>query len=665
MFRDLVKKAKVDPKECDPKYIGWQVSTWKNRLLLPDDVARAQLVTNDQEDLVLRFYRQYQDLCAEENLVDFDDLLLRPVKFFDQHADHLERYQEKFPFILIDEYQDTNAAQYKLIRLLGGHQNVCATGDPDQAIYGWRGADLNNILDFERDFPGCTTVLLEQNYRSTQTILKAAQSVVENNTQRKDKNIFSENDVGDPIILITVDDEQDEAMGISAAIDTMHREGQALHEIAIFYRANYQSRVLEDWLIRRQIPYRIVGGTRFYDREEVKDLLSYAKLLINPRDLQALYRVINKPRRGIGDKSWQRLRDMAYRQGVSVHEVLMTDLWLDQLAVGRGGSALRSFALLLRQLYALDQSQPAVCLRQILELTGLVDFHLQSDPEKGMDRAGNLHEVITAAEQWIGMDGAVGLEGFLDHISLLTSTDERGNSDEVLLMTLHASKGLEFPVVFITGCEQGILPLVRAGGTPDYEEERRLMYVGITRAMRQLYLSRAVTRSQFGKTQRNPPSMFLAEVPDQCIEHRERLRRAMHWDMSGIDEGPAYPEQSRAYLIGGGEPDPDLDRVDLDKLRGAGFLKTGSAMLDALRSKGSGQGTEHLQAAAKDRDDSFIPLSGDPFKPEDRLSHVVYGPGTVITLKGPPASRNIVILFDEHGQKELALSIAGGRLSRI
>ena len=259
-----------------------------------------------------------------------------------------QKYEDRFPYILIDEYQDTNPAQYELIKLLGRHQNVCATGDPDQAIYGWRGADLKNILQFEQDFPGCQTVLLEQNYRSTKTVLKAAQSVVEHNQNRKDKTIFTDNEGGEPIILLTVDDQDDEAMAVAAAIDGLRDQGQALNEVAVFYRTNAQKPDLGRMADPAWVPYRIIGGTRFYDRLEVKDLLAYRRLLINPRDLGSLQRIINVPRRGIGDKTYAQIRELAYDEGVSVHEVLMSDRLLERVAVGGHQKPLRAFATLLR-----------------------------------------------------------------------------------------------------------------------------------------------------------------------------------------------------------------------------------------------------------------------------------------------------------------------------
>lgn len=647
LMKRVCQECHIDPKETDPKSITWQISTWKNRLLEPHQVKPA----GGGDDALLKAYKRYVELCRDECVLDFDDLLLWPVKLLSEDDDLRKKYVERFPYILIDEYQDTNSAQYALIQLLGSHTNVCATGDPDQAIYGWRGADLNNILNFERDFPGCKTVLLEQNYRSTKTILRAAQSVVEHNTKRREKTIFSEKEVGSQIVLITVDDQDDESMAIAAAAERVASEGRKLSDIAVFYRTNAQSRSLEEWLIRRGVPYRIVGGTRFYDRREVKDLLAYAKLLVNPRDLQSLLRIVNVPRRGVGERTVELVRDLAYEEGVSVHEVLMTDDLLDRIAVGRSARPLRNLAGLLRRLQALDQLDAGACIERILDLTELEAWHLENDPEQGQERAMNIRELVTAAEQYQSANPAGNLEGFLDHVSLITAADAgvKNDEDQLILMTLHASKGLEFPVVFIAGCEQGVLPLVRQGAPCDYEEERRLMYVGITRAQESLYLSRAVCRSMYGRTVRNPPSMFLAEVPDECIEHRDRTRRYTDGAAGGPDAqaGPSYPRNSIAGGIVSSASDytaPSKAPVTLDTAKAAGLLTSGSALKAAL--------------ASGRRDDDAVPFTAGA-----RIVHGTLGPGTVQSMTGEGHDRRLVVDFDDGGEKELLWSFAARQVS--
>jgi len=658
LVKRVLKDMNCSPKEVNPKAVLGQVSRWKNRLLLPEEVDGADV----GDETFLEAYRRYRAYTLEECLVDFDDLLLMPVRMFEEDDEIRERYRERFPYILIDEYQDTNQAQYRLVKLLGAHGNVCATGDPDQAIYGWRGADISNILSFERDFPGCRTVLLEQNYRSTRNVLHAAQHVIENNTERKDKTIFSENEEGSKIRLITVDDQDDEAMAISAACQRMHEQGRAYRDVAIFYRTNAQSRTLEDWLLRRELPYRIVGGTRFYDRREVRDLLAYLKLLVNPRDAISFERIVNVPRRGIGDKTLELLRELAGEEGVAPLEVVLDELLLDRVAVGRAARPLRDFARLWRRLLDADLRDPGRTVRTVIEETGLEPWHLENDEEQGQDRARNLREVISAAAQYHGSNPDAGVEGFLDHVALISSVDNRlaHGEDALILMTLHASKGLEFPVVFICGCEQGLLPLVRDPTTADYEEERRLMYVGITRTQKELYLSRAVLRTQIGQTRRNPPSMFLAEIPDRFIEHLDRATGEPASFGDRYREGPGYPERSRARRL----VDDDALADSPEGLLQSGLLQTGSALKGALRVKGSGTGMGARRKPAE-ADDAPVVFDGDPFRPSQRLAHATFGEGTVRELTGPPDDRRIVIEFDQVGAKELLLRFAGPRLQAI
>ncbi|MFW5751276.1 MAG: ATP-dependent helicase [Planctomycetota bacterium] len=663
MWKRVLAELELDPKQFDPRAVAATVGRWKNELITVEKAA--EQVDDARGDELLACYRTYVRLCREECVYDFDDLLLEPVRLFEQDGELLARYRERFPHILIDEYQDTNHAQYRFFRLLAAHGNICATGDPDQAIYGWRGADINNILDFETDFPNCRVVLLEQNYRSTKCILAAAQAVVEHNVQRKDKTIFTDNAAGEPIRLITVDDQDDEAMAIAAAIDRLGSEGRRLSDIAVFYRMNAQSRTLEEWLIRRGVPYRIFGGTRFYDRGEVKDLLAYCKLLVNPRDLLCLQRIINVPRRGIGAKTFGLLRRLAGEQGVALFEVLMTESLLERVAVGRAERPLRAFVALLRRLQDLDLRDTADCIEQVLQLTGLEEFHLENDPERGQERAANLREALTAAQQFALAHPDAGLEGFLDHVSLLTSQDNRhGGEDQVALMTLHASKGLEFPVVFIAGCEQGVLPLVREGHSADYEEERRLMYVGITRAQERLFLSRAVSRQHQGRWTRNPPSMFLAEIPDGCIEHRDRVCRPEQAARRGVKDGPGYPEASLAdYLTGDGGAAAAQEL--LSQMRGR-LLTTGSALKASLGADPGSAGAAQRRRAAAGA--AAIAAAGglcvEDLQPGLRIRHRSIGVGTVLRLAGPEDDPTIHIDFDDLGEKELLLAYAAAQLVR-
>ncbi len=646
LYKRIFKDLRLDPKMVDSRKVAWRISQWKNQLT---DIAKVAPV-DDLDTWAKQCHALYAKLCLEECLVDFDDLLLKPVRLFEQDEELRRKYVDRFPFLLIDEFQDTNQVQYRLIRLLAEHKNICATGDPDQAIYGWRGADIANILNFENDFQPCKTVLLEQNYRSTKVILRAAQGVVSNNTRRTDKTIRTDNHEGKPLQLLAVDDEMDESLAVAAAVERFLKQGRKLNDMAVFYRTNAQSRVLEDGLRRRGLPYRIVGGTRFYDRREVKDLLAYLKLLVNPRDRISLERIANIPKRGIGDSTLEQLFAIAEEETVSAHEMLEREEMLDRVAVGRAAKPLKDLSRVWRMLRKLPLGSPAGCVRGVIELTNIESHYLASDePGEGPERVANVREVITAAEQYHEGHPEGGLPGFLELVALVTDADmaerERGEVDQLTLMTLHAAKGLEFPVVFITGCEDGVLPLQRMGQTADLEEERRLMYVGITRAKEELYLSRARCRMQYGQTFRNEPSIFLGEIPTDCFESRDATGR---------------------------RPLPEGEHVRGSTMRAretanAVAALAGKAALDAAMAMGITTGADLKAATRREKKayyDSPQVLDDDPYHPGDLIVHSVFGAGKVLAMRGPREGRTILIEFEGHGAKELQLSFAAGKLSR-
>ena len=663
LYKQVFAELKLDPKVIEPKRIAHRISMWKNELI---DIAKHEPV-DDLETWSINAHAVYQRLCHEHCHLDFDDLLLRPVRLFESDPELLKKWQERFPYILVDEYQDTNRVQYRLLRLLGEHRNICATGDPDQAIYGWRGADIENILNFSKDFPDCRKVLLEENYRSTKVILRAAQGVVQNNLKREDKTIRTANPEGQPLTLVAVDDEVDESYGIAAKIESLQRKGRSFADFAVFYRTNAQSRILEDGLRRRGIPYRIVGGQRFYDREEVKHVLSYLKLLVNPADRMALGRIANVPKRGVGEKTLDALYELADDQLVTPSEILDRDELLERVAVGRNSVPLRDLARVWRSLRRLPKANPAACVRGAIELTALPDHYRKAEEAAdAQDRIANMYEVVTAAEQYHETYPDGGLEGFLDLVSLNTGAEAREELGEhaarVTLMTIHSSKGLEFPVVFVSGCEDGVFPLRRMGIVEDLEEERRLMYVGITRAMQELYLSRARCRMMYGQTFRNEPSQFLSEIPSDCFESRDATGRR------------ALPEPT-------GHLNPQLAKAmaQAQKRLGASFT-TGAALKKAQNPLDQDGGPEDFPD-----DDDFIEdslgrvrrkakpagpdapevLDGDPYQPGDGVIHSVFGRGTVMGLRGGRDARSIVIQFQPPvGTKELQLAFAAGKLSK-
>ena len=668
LYKQVYAELKLDPKVIEPKRIAHQISAWKNELVV---ISKLEPV-DDVQTWAQKAHAVYQRLCHEHCHLDFDDLLERPVRLLESDPELLKKWQERFPYILVDEYQDTNKAQYQLLRLLGEHRNICATGDPDQAIYGWRGANIENILNFSKDFPDCKKVLLEENYRSTKVILRAAQGVVQNNTQREDKTIRTANPEGKPLQLVAVDDEVDESYGIAAKIESMSRPrgdqpGRSFVEFAVFYRTNAQSRILEDGLRRRGIPYRIVGGQRFYDREEVKHVLSYLKLQINPADRMALSRVANVPKRGVGEKTLDALFQLADDQLTTPGDVLDRDELLERVAVGRNAVPLRDLARVWRSLKRLPRDNPAACVRGAIELTGLPEHYRKTDEAAdAQDRVANMYEVVTAAEQYHEMYPEGGLEGFLDLVSLNTGNEAREELGEhaarVTLMTIHSSKGLEFPIVFITGCEDGVFPLRRMGIVENLEEERRLMYVGITRAMQELYLSRARCRMMYGQTFRNEPSQFLSEIPSDCFESKDATGRR------------PLPEPT-------GHLNPALAKAmaQAQKRLGAAFT-TGAGLKQAQQGDGQQSAEEEFpddddfiedslgrvrRKPTKAGPDAPAVLDSDPYQPGERVTHSVFGHGVVQGLRGPADARAIIIEFRPPvGRKELQLAFAAGKLSR-
>ena len=641
--KQILKDLAHDPKQFEPRRVCDRISHWKNNLAV-----LATLTPNDDFDTVtLQVALEYQRRLDAENKLDFDDLLVKPVRMLEKDPITRKRWQERFPYILIDEYQDTNAAQYRLIRLLGEHRNVCATGDPDQAIYGWRGADISNILNFERDFdkPGepVTSILLERNYRSTKIILRAAQGVIQNNSERKEKTIRTDRDDGRPVTLLAVDDELDESHAVAAALARFHDGGKAWGDMAVFYRTNAQSRVLEDALRRRAVPYQLHGGTRFYDREEVQHVIAYLKLLVNPRETGALRRIINVPRRGIGDSTRDQILEFAEERLVAATAILEQPELLTQVAAGRAAAPLNDLARLWRLLRTLPMGDPPACVRGAIDLTGLAGHYSDRPEGEAEERLGNMQEVITAAEQYRETEPAGGLAGFLETVALNTGANAReereAGSDRVQMMTLHSAKGLEFPVVFITGLENGLLPLLRgkeAIGTMEktkLEEERRLMYVGITRAMQELYLSRARCRMLYGQTFHFEPSMFLSEMPADCFTAKDATGRHAVPDPSPPPGRATSPAQARAAQAG------------MVAALASGLLKKGSS----------------LRPGTQPGDDRALP--DDPLTVGQRIIHQTFGRGIVQALRGPVTARVAVIGFEKHGDKELQLAFAMNKIT--
>jgi ATP-dependent DNA helicase UvrD/PcrA len=517
-----LEELERDPKRFVPRGIHSQISNAKNLLITPDDYKAR--VSSFYDQTVADVYELYQGRLFASNAVDFDDLLMLTVQVLERFPEARKRWQKAFRYVLVDEYQDTNHAQYRLLQLLAGeHQNVFAVGDPDQSIYAFRGADIRNIMEFERDFGGAKQIALEQNYRSTNAILRAANAVISENRERKPKNLWSELGEGDPIRVIEVEDEHAEARFVAAEIAGLVDEGFAGSEIAIFYRTNAQSRVLEDVLVRQDIPYQVIGGPKFYERAEIKDAIAYLQVIDNPSDAISLTRIANRPRRGIGDASLARVRAYADAHGLSLWEALE-----HPEEAGCGGAPLKAidrFRTLMQSSMsgALELPVPEL-LERVLDQSGYLEALEAERTIEAQGRSENLMELVGVAREYQESAESPSLSEFLQQISLFSDQDAiEEERSLVTLMTLHNAKGLEFRAVFLIGMEEGVFPHSRSIEEQGLEEERRLCYVGLTRAQERLVLTHAAARSLWGSRGYNLPSRFLDELPQEEIE-RDRLR---------------------------------------------------------------------------------------------------------------------------------------------
>ncbi len=531
--RRLVKRCleenNVDPKRFTPAAIHSQISDAKNHLR--DAEAYAQMVGSFFEQTVADVYGSYERELHRMNAMDFDDLLLRAVNVLELFPEVREKYLESFRHILVDEYQDTNAVQYRWLQLLTGEErNLTVVGDPDQSIFGWRGADIHNILNFEDDFPDAHVVKLEQNYRSVQTILDAANALIANNRGRKSKRLWSDLGPGDPIHVRELDDEHAEARFVTGEIQRMVDEGISKREIAVFYRTNAQSRVLQEVLGRAEIAYQVIGGAKFYERAEIKDAIAYLIALVNPQDAGAFARIVNSPRRGIGATSMSRVLGFANTMGVSIWEAAADPAQVP----GLGGAAIKAIGRFMQTMTVLRERAEAgipvaQLLRELLEETGYLESLRVERTIEAQGRIENLDALVDGAAEY----DASGAEetspaGYLQQVALLADADARVDDEGlVTLMTLHNAKGLEYPIVFIIGVEDGVFPHSRALEEGDVEEERRLCYVGITRAQRDLYLTYARQRTVFGARTYAIPSRFLAEIPAELTDREEQRPRGL------------------------------------------------------------------------------------------------------------------------------------------
>ena len=611
LLKECLVTLQIDDKTYTPRQFRHRISDAKNRGLDADAFARA--AEGFQDEMTGRVYALYQERLRACNAMDFDDLIGQALRLFDAGADLGQSIAQRIRYLMVDEYQDTNPPQYRLIRALASaHGNVCAVGDPDQSIYRFRFADIRNILSFEQDFPGTRTIRLEQNYRSTGNILEAASAVVRHNHSRIDKELWSDAPAGEPLELLVSLDERQEADRVVQRIAAL-RADQRLEEMAILYRTNAQSRSFEEALARASVPYIVVGGTRFYDRKEIKDVVAYLRVLINPRDDVSLKRILNVPPRDIGRTTTDTLADVARKDGGSLDEAIRKTLQL-QLLTPRAGRALQGFVDLIGDLRREAASeQPSLLVRTLLSRTGFGDYLEKSSPGDGAARVENLEELVSAIATFDGQEG--GLQAFLDRTALLSEAENVQGTSGVNLMTLHAAKGLEFPIVFIVGLEEDLFPHSRsAENHDDVEEERRLFYVGMTRARSRLMLSRALMRRVFGETRPSEPSRFLQEVPPQLLREipDERFPRGHGFDGYG----------SRRIVH---EPDADI-----------------------------GSDAPMFESEA--------PAAG-PYSLGAKVHHPEYGVGTVIGIEGSGDRQKLTVSFSIHGSKKFLPRYA--RLERI
>ncbi len=513
LIKEVLKEFSLDPKRFSPGMLSATISNLKNELVSPEQYAENVGLTDQFPHTIHRVYVRYQERLREAHAMDFDDLLVNAVRLFETHPRILEEYQDRFRYLHVDEWQDTNRAQYVLTRSLAGkHHNIAVVGDDAQAIYGWRGADFRNVFNFERDFPGAKTIVLDKNYRSTQTILDAARHLISRNAAQKEKKLWTDKGAGAPIAVAVLPHERAEAEWLYKTMRDLLRRGRTPNDMVVLYRTNAQSRIIEEIFLAHQFSYKIIGGVKFYQRKEVKDIIAYLRILINPDDLVSLKRAINTPPRGIGRRTF-----LAYlasrRQAIPESSAAV-------FPVDRGTPALREFQLLIADLEKrMSESSPSMFIKTLLEKIGYREY-LDDHSPNAEERWQNVQEFVNLAARYNDLARSEAMGKLLEDVALMSEQDEIGNNKvAVQLMTIHAAKGLEFPIVFIAGLEEGIFPHSRALFNPqELEEERRLCYVGLTRAQEQVFLSVALTRMHFGALQANAPSRFLNEIPDHLLE---------------------------------------------------------------------------------------------------------------------------------------------------
>lgn len=632
LMKRILKQLNLDPKKWNERAILGTISNAKNDLL--DEVAYEGLATDMYSQIVAKCYKLYQEELRRSEAMDFDDLIMLTLRLFDEHPDVLAYYQQRYQYIHVDEYQDTNHAQYQLVKLLASRfKNICVVGDADQSIYGWRGADMQNILDFEKDYPEAKVVLLEENYRSTKKILQAANDVIKNNHNRRDKKLWTQNDDGQQIIYYTGRNETEEAIFVASIIDQLVGEtGRRFKDFAVLYRTNAQSRTIEEALLKSNIPYTMVGGTKFYSRKEIRDVIAYLNVVANSNDNISFERIVNEPKRGVGSGTLEKIRQFANLQDMSLLEASANIM----MAPIKGKAAQAVYALgnmVLNLREQLDHLSLTELTEALLDQSGYLEALQIQKTLESEARIENIEEFLSVTKNFDeaeddGPEGESGLERlsrFLNDLALIADTDDADSeAAEVTLMTLHAAKGLEFPIVFLIGMEEGVFPLTRSTEeADDLEEERRLAYVGITRAEEVLYLTNANARTLFGRTNYNRPSRFIKEISEDLLAY----------------EGLARPSRTafKASYTSGKETS----------------FGQGMSLAQALQARKTAASPQSFSQSAASTEKELI-----DWQIGDVAYHKKWGAGTVLEVSGTGQTQELKIKFPEIGLKKLLASVA-------
>jgi DNA helicase-2/ATP-dependent DNA helicase PcrA len=657
VIKGIMQELRIDTKEVKPNQIRFRISSAKNQMISPEEYA-AKFIQSSMDDIAAQVYKIYGNRMFQNNAMDFDDLLLKPIDLFLAHPQVLEKYQDRFRYILIDEYQDTNRAQYVVTKMLAAkHHNICVVGDDAQSIYSFRGADISNILNFKEDYPNATQIALEQNYRSTQYILKCADAVIKRNKKQLDKTLWTENGKGNPIILLDNFSEREEANRVAEHIHRLRlRDGYKFSEIAILYRTNYQSRVFEEHLRRKDIPYQLVGGVSFYQRKEVKDVLGYLRLLVNESDEEALLRVINEPARGIGQKSLDTLVGMARTRETTIWNILQNEAFLAEVYKPAQARIAEFTNIIHTCRDGLKQKSLVDTAREILEKTGYVKQFVEENTQESLSRRENVMELLNAISYFERSRENATLSAFLQDVSLVSDVDNLDNDvAAITLMTVHASKGLEFPVVFVVGLEEELFPMGgRNGEEADIEEERRLFYVAITRAQRDLYFSFARSRYRFGEEKPGIRSRFLDEVDPGVVRNESGSTIAQRDALpSGGSRSGTYIDYDYKKPAKTGYPGASTSAKG--KASGSTWNKTGAATPARKATTAPAQSPPPMEI-------TYEPVDTESLKPGVFVMHDKFGSGKIIQREGSGSEAKVVVFFQQHGQKKLILKFARLRI---